>query len=62
MGPMQAKALFPPEYSANSPTERADERPSMEMLKPLSGTAVLDRFKAICASAHVRSQARGRLV
>ena len=60
---MQAKALFPPEYSANSPTERADERPSsMEMLKPLSGTAVLDRFKAICASAHVHSQARGRLV
>ncbi|KAF5351214.1 hypothetical protein D9756_008427 [Leucocoprinus leucothites] len=55
-----AKALFPPEYSANSPTERGDERLSPEMLKPLSGPAVLDRLKAICTSAHVPSQVRGR--
>ncbi|KXN85573.1 Cell morphogenesis protein PAG1 [Leucoagaricus sp. SymC.cos] len=55
-----AKALFPPEYSANSPTERADERLSPEMLKPLGGAAVLDRLKVICASAHLPSQVRGR--
>lgn len=56
------KALFPPEYSANSPTERVDERLSPEMSRPLGGTAVLDRLRAICASAHVPSQARGRFV
>ncbi|KAF9444887.1 hypothetical protein P691DRAFT_806559 [Macrolepiota fuliginosa MF-IS2] len=54
------KALFPPEYSANSPTERSDERLSPELLKPLGAPAVLDRLKAICASAHAPSQARGR--
>ncbi|KAF7761502.1 hypothetical protein Agabi119p4_9494 [Agaricus bisporus var. burnettii] len=54
------KALFPPDCSAHSPIERGDERLPSEMLKPLGGTAVLDRLKAICASSHVPDQIRGR--
>ncbi|KAG5645502.1 hypothetical protein DXG03_005912 [Asterophora parasitica] len=50
------KALFPPDMSSNSPTERAP----LEYMKPLTPSAVLERLSGILSSPHLPTQTRGK--
>lgn len=50
------KALYPPELSSGSPTDK----PPPEHLKPLTSAVVLERLSAILTSGHAPTQGRGK--
>ncbi|KAF9480926.1 hypothetical protein BDN70DRAFT_992293 [Pholiota conissans] len=50
------KAFFPPDQSANSPTERI----ATELIRPLTALSILDRLSAIMTSAQESTQLKGK--